>query len=128
MLVGLLTASFVASCGFGGSVDPSYPYWVLNDSDGQVIVDIHVELHQTYVVPPHTYGSVYQNMGLDRKFTIAVVDDQCRALQTWTLDEPRNLVYIAPDGDREFTSDLAWSHGLRTAKSMDFVQRVPICP
>jgi hypothetical protein len=129
-MVGLLASSLLSSCGFGGSADAGlYPLWILNDSDGQVVADVRAELHQTFVVPPHKYGGLYEvSTPLDPNWTVSVVDGQCRALQTWSLDTTHNLVYIGPNGDREFTNDLAWSHGLRTAQSMDLVPRAPKCP
>jgi hypothetical protein len=129
-LVGALVSTLVSSCGFGGSVDGGmYPYWVLNDSGSRVVVDVREALHKTFVVPPHTYGALVEGLApLDPKWTISVVDDQCLALQTWTVDATHNLAYMAPNGDRELTDDLAWSHGLRTATSADLVERVPRCP
>jgi hypothetical protein len=128
-LAGAALTSLFSSCGFGGSIDAGqYPYWVLNDSSSRVIVDVRADLHRTFVVPPHRYAAVYEARApLDPKWTVAIVDDQCLAIQTWPLQETKNLVYIGPAGDRALTNDLAWSHGLRTATSVDPTERVPAC-
>jgi hypothetical protein len=129
-LVGALVTSFLSSCGFGGSVDPGfYPYSILNDSSAQIVVDVRGAVHDTFVVPPHKYGVLFEgSVPWESGWTVAIVDGQCVALQTWSLDATRNLVYVGPTGDRELTYDLAGSHGLKTAQSMDLVQRVPKCP
>jgi hypothetical protein len=126
----VLAASLLSACGFGGSVDAGfYPYWILNDSDGQVVVDVRETFHKTFVVPAHRYGSLFEARApLDPKWTVSIVDGECRSLQVWTPDASHNLVYIAPNGDRGLVNDLAWSHGLRTAKSTDLVAQSPICP
>jgi hypothetical protein len=126
-LAGVLASSLFSACGFGGSVDASYPYWILNDSGATVIVDVREVLHRTFVVPPHTYGSLFESGSLDLKWAITIVDGQCRILQAWTPDAAHDLLYVAPNGDGALANDLAWSHGLRTAKEADLVQRAPIC-
>jgi len=129
-LAGALVSSLLSSCGFGGSVDPGfYPYSILNDSSAQVVVDVRGAVHDTFVVPPHKYGVLFEgSVPWESGWTVAIVDGQCLALQTWSLDATRNLVYVGPNGDRELTYDLAMRHGLRTATSIDLVQRVPKCP
>jgi hypothetical protein len=125
-LVALLGSALLGAC----IVDRTgESYWVLNDSDSPVIVDVREQLHHTYVVPPHAYGGVDARTAAPRAGqTISIVDEVCRPLQTRPIDAVHTLVYVDPQGHAELVTDLAWSHGLKTAKQVTLSPRNPPCP
>lgn len=126
-----LAGSFALSALGGCFVDKGYSYWVLNDTDLQLIVDVRVQFHRTYLVAPHTYGGLFGGLGGEMpidEWTLHLVDEQCEPQQTWTIDGDHNLLYVDPTGQGELVNDLAWSHGLRTAESATLTQRDPACP
>jgi hypothetical protein len=125
-LVAVLWAALLGSCIVDQTGDY---YWVLNDSDFPVIVDARERLHHTYVVRPHSYGGVDARTGAPRPGEmISIVDEACRPLQTWPIDTVHTLVYVDPQGHAELVTDLAWSHGLKTAKQATLSPRNPPCP
>jgi hypothetical protein len=124
LLAGLLVASGVEAC----ISDQRYSYWILNDTDNQVVVDVREQLHSTYLVPPHSYGALFAGMGAPGQgWTLSLVDEQCLVLQSWPVDADYNLVYVDPDGRAQLASDNPWSHGLRSATSSSLAQRDPPC-
>jgi hypothetical protein len=110
-------------------VDEGYSYWMLNDSDSPVLVNIHEALHRTWVVPPHTFGGLFSGLGRPAKgWTITFVDERCQPLQTFAVDAADNLVYVDPAGRGSLADDHAWSHGLASATQATLVERSPVCP
>ncbi len=126
-LLCLLASTSVAACITGG--DPGHSYWVVNDSDGPVVVDIRWLLHETWVIAPHSYGGLVDTGGeLRSGWTISLVDESCVPRSTWPIDNNLDLLYIGPTGDGQLTNGVAWEAGLRTAKAVDRVLRTPPCP
>lgn len=49
-----LVAAILVSGALGACVsDQRYAYWILNDSDSDLLVDVREQAHDTYLVPPH---------------------------------------------------------------------------
>jgi hypothetical protein len=128
-LAAILVLPTLIKQSLAGLGDPAYPYWVLNDSDGTVLLDVHADLHETFVVPAHSYGPFASPRSIDAGWTIAVVDQECAAVFTLTLDSAYDLVYISPDGRASLAAANAWGYGLRTAKGQEALsRRNPSCP
>lgn len=124
VLVAVLAGALVSGC----IVDSGYSYWILNDSDDPLIVDVREQLHRTLDVPPHTYRSLFSGMGVPRDgWTIGLVDEQCTPLETWPVDPAHDLVYVDPTGHADLATDAPWSHGLRTATESTITPRAQ-CP
>ena len=124
-------AVLISSTGFAaclGSVDASYPYWILNDSDFQYAVEVREQAHETYVVPPHSYGPLFEARAIQPGWSITFVDQQCTPRVSFPVDAGHDLLYIDPMVRTELTSGSAWDTGLRTAKSVVLVARDPPCP
>jgi hypothetical protein len=127
-LVGLASCLSLVGCWSGGEA-PIYSYWVLNDSDDELIIDVRELLHQTWGIAPHSYGGVLEFRGAPRSdWTIEIVDEDCVALSTWPVDTVHDLLYVGPSGNAEFKSGYPWSAGLDTAKQAAPVLRTPSCP
>jgi hypothetical protein len=121
----MAAALIVGAC----TVDRGYTAWVLNDSSASVVVDTRTQLHATVVVPPHTYGPLFEVRGpSSADWTVRVVNVQCSPLQSWPADANHDLVYISPAGERTFVSALAWDYGLKTATQSTLARRDPPCP
>lgn len=100
----------------GCLVDAGYNYWVLNDSDQPVTIDVREQAHRTWDIPPHTYAGVFSSRSISPDWTIALVDGSCQPVQVLAMDPKSDLVYIGPDGSVSLASGLAWGYGSRTAK------------
>ena len=124
-LVGLLSTTALAGC--FGSVDPSYPYWILNDSDSPYTIEVREQLLETYVVPAHSYGPLFEAGSIDPGWSISFVDQQCTPLASFPVDAEHDLLYIDPTAKTELMRGLAWDVGLRTAKSLVFAAKDPPC-
>ena len=73
--------------------DQRYSYWVLNDSDHEVLVDVREQFHRTYLVPPHAYAPLFGGMGVPEDgWTLGLVDEDCVALQTFPVDGASELL------------------------------------
>ena len=121
----MVTAIVLASC----NMEQGYTAWVLNDSNASLLVDARTQFHGTFVVPPHTYGPLFEVRGTSNPaWTVRVVDGQCGPLQTWPADANHDLVYVSPSGDSTFVSALAWDYGLKTATQATLARRDPPCP
>ena len=113
----------------GAGSDERYSYWVLNDSDHDVLVDVREQLHRTYLVPPHAYAPLFGGMGVPEDgWTLRLVDEDCVALQTFPVDGAHELLDVDPEGLGGSADDPPWSHGLRTATSGTLHERTPVCP
>lgn len=120
----IITSIVLASC----TVDQGYTAWVLNDSGASVLVDTRTQSHATFVVPPHTYGPLFEARGTSNPaWTVRVVNGQCSPLQTWPADANHVLVYVSPSGDVTSVSALAWDYGLKTATQATLATRDPPC-
>ena len=126
----LLSIGLVGGCGFGGSIDRGfYPYWVLNDTSHPVTIDLQTEFPATLVVPPHTYGALFEaHDPIDSAWTVGLVDDHCAALIRWSFDPNKDLIYIPADGPAQLQEGLAWDVGLRSATAATLNPRRPRCP
>ncbi len=124
VLVAILASGLLAGC----IVDRGYTYWILNDSDRPVIVDVREQQHFTLDVPPHAYRSLFSGRGdSSDAWTIGLVDAQCTPLETWPVDAAHDLIYIDPTGHADLANGPPWSHGLKTATSSTIPPRAP-CP
>jgi hypothetical protein len=112
----------------GCIVDEGFSYWVLNDSDHAVVVDVREQLHRTFDIPAHSYAGIAGGIGrVDPGWTIALVDASCRPTQTLAMDSKADLVYVSPGGEASIVSGLAWAYGSRTAKSQQVTARTTPC-
>jgi hypothetical protein len=108
--------------------DQGYSYWVLNDSNNDLLLDVREQAHDTYLVPPHAYAGLFSGMGVPvQGWTISLVDEQCLPLQTWQVDVQHHLVYVDAGGSGALASDPPWSHGLRSANQVVLARRDPPC-
>jgi hypothetical protein len=124
-LAGMLVCGAVGAC----VADQRYSYWVSNDSDHDVLLDVREQFHRTYHVPAHAYAPLFAGMGVPGAgWTLRLVDDDCAALQTFAIDGAHALIYVDPAGHGGMADDPPWSHGLRTAKSATLTERTPVCP
>lgn len=126
----VVVAGTLASSALGACIsDQRYSYWVLNDSDDQMLVEVQEQLHRTYVVSPHTYAALFAGMGVpDEGWSIRLVDERCLAVQSFPIDAVHSLLYVDPTGLGDLAANPPWSHGLRTATSSVLAQRDPPCP
>jgi hypothetical protein len=119
-----LAPALLAGC----IVDEGFNYWVLNDSDHAVVVDVRERLHRTFDIPAHSYAAIAGGMGRpDPGWTIDLVDASCRPIQTLAMDPKANLVYVSPGGAVSIVQGLAWGYGSRTAKSQQVTARATFC-
>ena len=113
----------------GCTSDQRYSYWVLNDSDQEIVIDVREQLHATYRVPAHAYAGLFAGMGAPgADWTIRLVDDECAQLQSVHVDAAHNLVYVDPTLAVELVSAAPWSHGLRSAHSATPSELTTPCP
>lgn len=125
-LVGLIVTTSLAGCFSGG--DPSYPYAVLNDGDAPVIVEVREEHHETYVVPPHAYGWLFEARSPSGPgWVISTVDQRCDPIASWPVDGDHNLLYVGPTAQVKFTKGDAYNSGLGTARSVILAAKPPPC-
>jgi hypothetical protein len=126
VLVGFVLVGLVLG---GCASDQRYSYWVLNDSDHPVLVDVHEQANTTYIVGPHNYGALFAGMGVPGKdWSIRLVDEACAPAQVFDVDAVHSLMYVDPTGQGELVDVPPWSHGLRTATSAALAQRATPCP
>jgi hypothetical protein len=120
----------LGACGIAACiVDEGYSLWALNDGDNPIVVVVREYGLQTYVVPPHSYVGVLSGRGRPPKdSTVSVVDAECRPLQQWPVDAKLDLLYVDEAGHAVYLHDLAWAHGLRTAKQAVSGPRESPCP
>ncbi len=123
----VLGATGLAGCFAGG--DPAYPYAVLNDSEAPVIVEVRLEVHETYVVPAHAYGWLFEARSPSGPgWVISTVDQRCNPIASWPIDGDHNLLYVAPSGQVKLTTGVAYEAGLRSARSVTLAAKDPTCP
>lgn len=125
-----VTAFVLVALVVGGCVsDQRYSYWVLNDSDHPIMVDVREQFHATYSVSPHTYASLFGGTGTPEKgWSIRLVDEGCVPAQAFEVDAVHSLIYIDPAGHGELADVPPWSKGLRTATSAALAARATPCP
>lgn len=110
-------------------VDERFSYWILNDSDRPVTVDVREQLHRTFDIPPHTYAALAGGMGrVQPEWTIAFLDASCRPIQVLAMDPKSDLVYVGPGGAVSLVDANAWGYGSRTATSTTVGSRPTLCP
>lgn len=123
----LVTLALLAP--LGGCDDlPRFSYWVTNDSDSDVLVDVRALPHRTWSVPAHSYGAlVTLDLPIQSGWSVRIVDGGCNPIQSLPIDPAYDLVYVDPSGRAEVTKGAPWAYGLGTARQAT-LEPIDACP